>query len=862
MGIRFKDSLNRWSSTNYIPFEVRKPVSDFTFSVNSSNKLVTFTNSTFGTNYFWDFGDLSNSTLQSPQHQYLNAGVYKVCLAVFGNNFELLADTCKRIAVSDTTFASYSFTKGSGNTINFKNSSSSNIKKYYWTFGDGTYDTIANPTHVFSKPGVYNVCLKATDLLGSKSVDTCKTIQVGSGGCKVKSGFSHLIYQGDSIVIFNEKSTLSGNGYFSWNFGDGTTSSQSNPQKIYRKPGFYLVGLTVSDSSRNCIDYYSEVIKVGLSECKAAYSFFVNPSTREVTFISNSVGNNLKYYWTFGDGSNSTLINPKHKYASDGTFYPTLTVTNTAGTCSDLSVEAIQVGNAVCNASFTLLVDSSTNKAFFKQTVAKGSEKFLWTFGDGRYSTQLDPVHQYTAPGYYTVGLTTFNSTGCIDYKEEIVLIGREGIDCESDFIYTVDNKTVNFFDKSQGKISRYAWNFGDGSQIVTTSNPTYTYTRNGFFNVCLTVATAAGVQNITCKRIAVSPDDQSNCFADFNFSVDSAKREVTFKGAWLGTFDKFEWDFGDNSKSNLKEPPVKKYATDGIFLVGCALKNSSTGCKSKIYKTIDLSGVNTSKVVARFGFDSRNYDLKAGGYPVDFIGTGIGDQAKLRWDFGDNSGIDTTSLTPSHVYTVPGDYKVCYTVTDPNTNKSDTYCDTVTTQVLCVTDLEPPVAKCKDIKVTLDSKGQKTIKPLDVDNGSKDDCTLSELSIDKASFNTSNLGANNVILTAKDAFGNTHTCPSVVTVEAANEIEYKAATESYLNLIPNPFGTEVLIEYSINTPCEVHIHFISTNGSTSIPVIRTFKEMGKHEFVYNSGLLAPGTYIVNLETSSGISIQKLVVKQ
>jgi PKD repeat protein len=120
-----------------------------------------------------------------------------------------------------------------------------------------------------------------------------------------------------------------------------------------------------------------------------------------------------------------------------------------------------------------------------------------------------------------------------------------------------------------------------------------------------------------------------------------------------------------------------------------------------------------------------------------------------------DGYSLSKTTFDCSNV----GANTVTLTVTDANGN-SESGTATVTVQ-----DNINPVASCKSIDVYLGMNGSVTITPQDVDNGSSDNCSVS-LSIDKSSFNTTNVGANNVILTATDPSGNHSSCTAVVTVK------------------------------------------------------------------------------------------------
>jgi hypothetical protein len=90
----------------------------------------------------------------------------------------------------------------------------------------------------------------------------------------------------------------------------------------------------------------------------------------------------------------------------------------------------------------------------------------------------------------------------------------------------------------------------------------------------------------------------------------------------------------------------------------------------------------------------SNSSSNKAGGYPVDFIGAGLGDDVRIKWTFGDGTE-DTTTTSPTHVYSAPGTYTACYIVSDPITGQADTACTVVT-----VTDISHPIASSDNLQV------------------------------------------------------------------------------------------------------------------------------------------------------------------
>src|SRR5690606_30420804 len=128
-----------------------------------------------------------------------------------------------------------------------------------------------------------------------------------------------------------------------------------------------------------------------------------------------------------------------------------------------------------------------------------------------------------------------------------------------------------------------------------------------------------------------------------------------------------------------------------------------------------------------------------------------------------DYCGVDTVVQTaglPSGSQFPVGVNTIEFTATDINGNTS-TCSFTIT-----VTDNQAPVAVCQNITIQLDEFGNASITESDVDGGSTDQCGVASTTIDVDTFDCSNVGDNNVILTVTDLNGNSSTCTAIVTVE------------------------------------------------------------------------------------------------
>jgi len=164
------------------------------------------------------------------------------------------------------------------------------------------------------------------------------------------------------------------------------------------------------------------------------------------------------------------------------------------------------------------------------------------------------------------------------------------------------------------------------------------------------------------------------------------------------------------------------------------------------------------------------------------------------------SSSIDITTFDCSDV----GTNNVILSVTDVHGNTS------VCTAIVTVEDVENPVAVCQDITVQLSATGTVTILPGDVDGGSSDICNIDTLSLDVATFDCSDIGANTVVLTVTDESGNVSSCMAVVTVE---DTMAPTATCQDITVQLDGSGTVVI------TPADVNNGSIDNCGTTSLSI-------------------------------------------
>ena len=130
-------------------------------------------------------------------------------------------------------------------------------------------------------------------------------------------------------ITFTDSSTYSGGtlSSHSWNFGDGGTSTATNPSHAYAASGTYSVTETVTDAANGASGSHTALVTIQ-SAPVASFSYAVSGLTIAFTDSSTYSGGTLSSHsWNFGDGGTSTATNPSHTYAASGTYSVTETVT-------------------------------------------------------------------------------------------------------------------------------------------------------------------------------------------------------------------------------------------------------------------------------------------------------------------------------------------------------------------------------------------------------------------------------------------------------------------------------------------------------------------------------------------------------
>ena len=296
-----------------------------------------------------------------------------------------------------------------------------------------------------------------------------------------------------NVFNFTDASTTTSGSIVTWvwNFGDlsapGTTQ---NPSHTYTVCGTYNVSLTIA-TSLFCTNTYSTIVTVN-SGMVGSFTSTVDSTTGAGIFQGSPLGLNVDYAWDFGDGNTGTGAIANNTYATSGTYYVCLTVSDTGGICSNTFCDSVVVyiTTPSCSSTFTYTDNGSGNLTFQVAPVVI-TDTYSWDYGDGSTGTLPVSLHTYPTAGTYYVCLTTTDPlTSCTStYCDSVVAAGTGGV-CTVAFTYIDVNGIVAFTTLPPSLTASYSWTFGDGN-TGTGAVTTNTYAVEGNYYVCVTMVDA-----------------------------------------------------------------------------------------------------------------------------------------------------------------------------------------------------------------------------------------------------------------------------------------------------------------------------------------------------------------------------------
>jgi PKD repeat protein len=294
--------------------------------------------------------------------------------------------------------------------LQFSDSSFGEEISYNWDFGDGNTATAAAPQHIYGNEGLYNIKLVITDKNG------CTDSLTKFNYIKVSNPVSDFLL---ADTLFNcppvsvSPQNLSQNfTALTWDFGDGNTSSELNPEHYYTTAGNYDVKLTVRGYGAACFAAQTKkfILKGPIAELSYNSTGGCNPLN--ISFVAKAK-NAVQFTWDFGNGIVQSGIDSviNYTYTSTGRFLPKLIVADSGG-CKVPVVNPDTVVVYGANAKFIAQQDinfcDSVNINFIDSSTAyfDNISSYKWDFDDADSSVLKNSAHTYHASNIYHPALT------------------------------------------------------------------------------------------------------------------------------------------------------------------------------------------------------------------------------------------------------------------------------------------------------------------------------------------------------------------------------------------------------------------------------------------------------------------------
>lgn len=444
---------------------------------------------------------------------------------------------------------------------------------YSWNFGDGTgTSTAQNPTYTYTSNGTFTVTCTVRDSgWPSMSATDTVVIEIVEGNHPPNVTIQANPWQGQpplDVVFTSTVTDDEGNTpySYSWNFGDGSTSTAANPTHTYTALGEYTATCTVTDS--------------GIPPRSGSATVEIDVSNWLITFEDNYNDNNYTG-WTTTSGSSWTLyLKSTGDYALNGTNSANVRILAPAtaefkdGNMIEFDYY-VRSGQSVTGRNFGLVFDylNATNYSMIYvsgktpsveiRKIVNGTSSTLRTatialvnydtwyhfkagMDTGAITLELNGVEVITAYSYgavanMTVGLMVYSSSVLFDnfaVRRDASLDGNTApqVTITPDVNEGPPSLTVTFTstvtDQENDVPFTYLWNFGDGSATSSVENPTHTYTITGIFTATCSVtdsgdpaATGEGTAliNVSNWLTTFEDDFDDNNYTGWTISAQSA---------------------------------------------------------------------------------------------------------------------------------------------------------------------------------------------------------------------------------------------------------------------------------------------------------------------------------------------------
>ncbi len=521
-----------------------------------------------------------------------------------------------------------------------------------WDFGNGNTSVQQTPVEVFSTSGIYTVGLEVV-------------YQDGSTGFFEKTNFIEVLLSPTIDISVNTlMSCVNSNSFqftnnslnatqYLWDFGDGSISTDINPDHHYNADGIYNLNFfatSIDGCMTNSVLPNLQVFPVVQSNIQVNGNSSACDSSTLFAFEAFPIGMN-SYSWEFSDGAQLNGATIQHGFNSYGLFDVMLVTADGNGCLDSTSVlGVVEISNV--SDDFTVSANNvceMTDVFFYANAV--GATSVSWDFGDGSSGTGFSPSHAYASIGQYDVTMTTNRLNGCgqtITKSNHLEVLSPPNMMFNlSDSVVCVNESVI--FESISTNAQSVKWLFGDGA-VSMLPQVTHHYDTPGVYTATL-IYGSGGCFDTLSRLISVSQPEAD--FQNSSFS-NCAPADVQFSSLSSAAVN-WEWTFSNGVTSTM-ENPIVTFNYPGQFDAQLVVTDGN-GCKDTmlVNNALEISS-NTPP-----NFQSANFEGCAP-LAISFYNYSVG-LGFWNWNFGD--GTTGSGPAPSHVYSSQGEYVVSLVTMD-----------------------------------------------------------------------------------------------------------------------------------------------------------------------------------------------------
>lgn len=558
------------------------------------NHAINFTsqnNSGDVTDFAWDFGDSGTSTLANTSHTYLSTGNFPVILNVSnGTCTNQIRDTVSVYSVPVTSFnlpgISPLCTNQPYDFVNTTSYDPASAISWQWQVNGSNASAGEDLTFAFSSTSSTDITLIAS-IPGCMDQHT-ENIPSFFAGPSVDFSFSGQCQ--NAPVTFSNETAGTVEEYL-WHFGEGSSSSQTNPSHTYTVDNDYDVTLTATTSD-GCQNFKTKTVPVyqqpqpDFALELPPFSCSGSPSQFDDATPSPTDSNIASWSWDFGDtgsGNTSTTKNPQHTYADAGDYTVSLETTTNYG-CSATSQKTVSIA-AAPSVAFTYAPACVGQSTQFTDQSGPGVTDYSWNI-DGSFSSSPNPVHTFSTHGDYTVSLSVTGNNDCIAQTSQLITVPEIP---SLDFSYTGNcagnNSTFTDLSTSQNDPAmNTGWTF-EGTN-ATGGTVMHTFAATGTYTVVMNLTTQSGCVYQLQKSLSVGEAPSASFTVPFNYGTSPFKVRFTNTSTQATSY---QWNFGDAGNStSMQKSPVFTFNAVGDYNVSLVAANDA-GCSDTVRQDIHV---------------------------------------------------------------------------------------------------------------------------------------------------------------------------------------------------------------------------------------------------------------------------------